>query len=120
MDTRQVDRRAVARWIHGLDTRIGYTGACRVGGEIGWLGKVGVNRHAGFRWGALMGEKRIIRPSDGDAWTMAALARSYPRGDLKLDGLITRRIALEEINQGFDDLKAGRSIRSVIVFGDAM
>jgi Zn-dependent alcohol dehydrogenase len=30
-----------------------------------------------------------------------------------------QRIALEGINRGFDDLKAGRSIRSVIVFGDA-
>jgi Zn-dependent alcohol dehydrogenase len=32
--------------------------------------------------------------------------------------LITQRIALEDINRSFDDLKAGRAIRSVIVFGD--
>ncbi|HEY0182415.1 MAG TPA: Zn-dependent alcohol dehydrogenase [Rhodopila sp.] len=98
------------------------TEACRVGGEIVWLGKVGVNQDVSLRWGALMGEKRITRSSYGGARTATdfpALARSYLRGDLQLDGLITQRIALEDINRGFDDLKAGRAIRSVIVFGDA-
>jgi S-(hydroxymethyl)glutathione dehydrogenase/alcohol dehydrogenase len=96
--------------------------ACRVGGEIVWLGKVGVNQDVSFRWGALMGEKRITRSSYGGARTATdfpALAQSYLRGDLLLDGLITQRIALEDINRGFDDLKAGRAIRSVIMFGDA-
>jgi S-(hydroxymethyl)glutathione dehydrogenase / alcohol dehydrogenase len=96
---------------------------CRAGGEIVWLGKVGVNQDVSFRWGALMGEKRITRSSYGGARTATdfpELARSYLRGDLKLDGLITQRISLEEINRGFDDLKAGRGIRSVIVFGDAV
>jgi S-(hydroxymethyl)glutathione dehydrogenase / alcohol dehydrogenase len=98
------------------------TEACRVGGEIVWLGKVGVNQDVSFRWGALMGEKRITRSSYGGAQTATdfpALAASYLRGDLFLDELITQRIGLEEINRGFDDLKAGRAIRSVIVFGDA-
>ena len=98
------------------------TEACRLGGEIVWLGKVGVNQDVSFRWGALMGEKRITRSSYGGAQTATdfpALARSYLRGELLLDGLITQRLALEEINRGFDDLKAGRTIRSVIMFGDA-
>jgi S-(hydroxymethyl)glutathione dehydrogenase / alcohol dehydrogenase len=98
------------------------TEACRTGGQIVWLGKTGVNQDVSFRWGALMGEKRITRSSYGGAQTATdfpALARSYLQGDLKLDGLITQRIALEEINRGFDDLKAGRAIRSVIMFGDA-
>jgi S-(hydroxymethyl)glutathione dehydrogenase/alcohol dehydrogenase len=97
------------------------TEACRVGGEIVWLGKVGVNQDVSFRWGSLMGEKRITRSSYGGARTATdfpALARSYLRGELMLDGLITQRIGLDEINRGFDDLKAGRAIRSVIVFGD--
>lgn len=96
--------------------------ACRTGGEIVWLGKVGVNQDVSFRWGALMGEKRITRSSYGGARTATdfpALAQSYLRGDLKLDGLITHRIGLEDINRGFDDLKAGRAIRSVIVFEGA-
>lgn len=96
--------------------------ACRTGGEIVWLGKVGVNQDVAFRWGSLMGEKRITRSSYGGARTATdfpALAESYLRGDLKLDGLITQRIPLREINQGFDDLRAGRAIRSVIMFGDS-
>jgi S-(hydroxymethyl)glutathione dehydrogenase/alcohol dehydrogenase len=44
------------------------------------------------------------------------LSRSYLEGKLKLDELITRRIALEQINEGFDDLRMGRAIRTVIVF----
>jgi S-(hydroxymethyl)glutathione dehydrogenase/alcohol dehydrogenase len=98
------------------------TEACRLGGEIVWLGKVGVNQDVAFRWGALMGEKRITRSSYGGAQTATdfpALARSYLRGDLKLDGMITQRITLGEINRGFADLRAGRAIRSVVVFGDA-
>jgi S-(hydroxymethyl)glutathione dehydrogenase/alcohol dehydrogenase len=97
------------------------TEACRIGGQIVWLGKVGVNQDVLFRWGALMGEKRITRSSYGGARTATdfpALARSYLRGDLRLDELITQRISLDEVNRGFDDLKAGRAIRSVIMFGE--
>jgi S-(hydroxymethyl)glutathione dehydrogenase/alcohol dehydrogenase len=93
--------------------------ACRTGGEIVWLGKVGVNDDVAFRWGSLMGEKRITRSSYGGAQAsqdFPTLARSYLSGELDLDGLITQRIALEQINEGFDDLRAGRAIRSVIVF----
>jgi S-(hydroxymethyl)glutathione dehydrogenase/alcohol dehydrogenase len=98
------------------------TEACRTGGEIVWLGKVAVNEEVSFRWGALMGEKRITRSSYGGAQTatdFTILARSYLRGELKLDELITQRIALDDINDGFDDLRAGRAIRSVIVFGES-
>ena len=69
-----------------------------------------------------MGEKRITRSSYGGARTVTdfpILARSYLGGELKLDELITQRIALDDINRGFDDLRAGRAIRSVIVFGEA-
>ena len=37
-------------------------------------------------------------------------------GKLSLDALITHRIALEDINSGFELMKAGKSIRSVVVF----
>jgi S-(hydroxymethyl)glutathione dehydrogenase/alcohol dehydrogenase len=68
-----------------------------------------------------MGEKRITRSSYGGAQTaqdFPILARSYLEGRLKLDELITRRIRLEQINEGFDDLRQGRAIRSVIVFSE--
>ena len=40
----------------------------------------------------------------------------YLSGKLKLDDMISRRIGLEQINEAFDDMKAGEVARSVIVF----
>ncbi len=40
----------------------------------------------------------------------------YLRGQLKLDELISKRIPLEKINEGFEDMKRGEVARSVIVF----
>jgi S-(hydroxymethyl)glutathione dehydrogenase/alcohol dehydrogenase len=93
--------------------------AVRPGGQIVWLGKVNVNQDVAFRWGALMGEKRITRSSYGGArpqHDFPLLARSYLDGALKLDELITRRIGLDEINDGFAALKAGEVVRAVVTF----
>jgi S-(hydroxymethyl)glutathione dehydrogenase/alcohol dehydrogenase len=91
----------------------------RPGGQLVWLGKINVGRDVAFRWGALMGEKRIVRSSYGGArprrdfpW----LARLYLAGKLKLDELITRRIRLDEINDGFAAMIRGGAVRTVIVF----
>ena len=57
-----------------------------------------------FRWGSLMGEKRIRRSSYGGARPardFPMLARAYLDGRLKLDELITGRIGLDDINRGF-------------------
>ena len=40
----------------------------------------------------------------------------YRAGRLPVDRLITRRYGLEEINDAFDDLEAGRNLRGVIVY----
>lgn len=93
--------------------------ALRPGGEVVWLGKTDVTAEVAFRWGALMGEKRIRRSSYGGARPardFPLLARLYLDGKLFLDELITRRIALDEINAGFAALKAGEAIRSVVMF----
>ena len=91
----------------------------RPGGQLIWLGKINIDRDVAFRWGALMGEKRIVRSSYGGArprrdfpW----LARLYLSGKLKLDELITRRLRLEEINEGFAAMTRGEIVRAVIVF----
>ncbi|HVE26970.1 MAG TPA: NDMA-dependent alcohol dehydrogenase [Sporichthya sp.] len=39
----------------------------------------------------------------------------YQSGDLKLDEIITRTYKLEEVNEGYDDLLAGKNVRGVIV-----
>jgi S-(hydroxymethyl)glutathione dehydrogenase/alcohol dehydrogenase len=95
--------------------------AVRPGGQVVWLGKIAVDKEVSFRWGSLMGEKRIVRSSYGGARPsrdFPDLAGSYLRGDLKLDEMITQRISLEQINDGFAALENGAAIRSVIVFPD--
>ena len=93
--------------------------AVRPGGDVVWLGKVNADTEVSFRWGSLMGERRIVRSSYGDAkprrdfpW----LAQEYLKGRLKLDELITRRIRLDEINDGFAALARGEGIRTVVMF----
>ena len=93
--------------------------AVRPGGHVIWLGKVDVQQDVSFRWGSLMQEKRIRRVSYGNARPrrdFPMLARAYLDGSLMLDDLISRRIALDEINAGFDVLKRGETIRSVVMF----
>jgi len=92
--------------------------AVRPGGEVVWLGKIDVENDVAFRWGALMGEKRIVRSSYGGArprrdfpW----LARPYLAGRLKPDELITRRIRPDEINDGLAAMVRGAAVRTVIV-----
>jgi S-(hydroxymethyl)glutathione dehydrogenase/alcohol dehydrogenase len=96
------------------------TEVARPGGHVIWLGKVDVQQDISFRWGSLMQEKRIRRSSYGNARPrrdFPMLARAYLDGSLMLDDLISRRISLEEINEGFDALKRGETIRSVVMFG---
>jgi S-(hydroxymethyl)glutathione dehydrogenase / alcohol dehydrogenase len=40
----------------------------------------------------------------------------YMEGRINIDDLITHHLALEDINKGFDLMKAGESIRSVVVY----
>ena len=93
--------------------------AVRPAGQVVWLGKINVDAEVAFRWGSLMGEKRIVRSSYGDAMPQRDfpwLVEQYLEGRLMLDELITRRIALEEINDGFADLAKGIGTRTVIQF----
>jgi S-(hydroxymethyl)glutathione dehydrogenase / alcohol dehydrogenase len=93
--------------------------AVRPGGQVVWLGKTGVNEAVEFRWGSLMQEKRITRSSYGGAkpaQDFPLLARAYLDGALKLDEMISARIRLEEINEGFAALKRGETVRSVVMF----
>lgn len=66
-----------------------------------------------------MGEKRIVRSSYGGARPardFPHLAQAYLDGKLLLDEYITRRLSLELINQGFNDLRQGVGVRSVVLF----
>ena len=93
--------------------------AVRPGGEVVWLGKIDVEKDVAFRWGALMQEKRIRRSSYGGARPardFPLLARACLDERLLLDDLITQRITLDTINDGFSALRSGKAIRSVVTF----
>jgi len=68
---------------------------------------------------AFLREKRI----QGSMMGSVRLAIDVPRyvdlylqGRLKLDELISQRLTLDQINKGFDDMRAGNVARSVILF----
>jgi len=43
----------------------------------------------------------------------------YQEGLLKLDELVTTRYSLEDINQGYQDMRDGKNIRGMVVYTDA-
>ena len=51
-------------------------------------------------------------------YDIVRLLRLYDAGQLKLDELITTKYRLEQVNEGYEDLRAGKNIRGVIVHAD--
>jgi S-(hydroxymethyl)glutathione dehydrogenase / alcohol dehydrogenase len=89
----------------------------RPGGQAVILGKTEVNRRISLRFGSLMGEKRIVRSSYGGARPLRDfpwLAGLYLKGELMLDELITLRLPLERINEGFAGMQRGEVVRAVV------
>jgi S-(hydroxymethyl)glutathione dehydrogenase/alcohol dehydrogenase len=69
-----------------------------------------------------MYQKRI----QGSIYGMMSPTKDVPRllalwqtGQLQLEPMLTSSYALEDINEGFDDLRAGRNIRGAVVFEQA-
>jgi S-(hydroxymethyl)glutathione dehydrogenase/alcohol dehydrogenase len=46
------------------------------------------------------------------------MLRLYQEGNLKLDELVTKKYSLDEVNQGYEDMHAGKNIRGVIIYDD--
>jgi len=93
--------------------------AARPGATVVILGKTSVNAKVSLRFGSLMGEKRIVRSSYGGARPRVdfpRIARAYLAGQLRLDELITQRLALGDINAGFEGMQRGEVTRAVVVF----
>ncbi len=64
-------------------------------------------------------EKQIIGSLFGSAnprYDIPQLARLYRQGQLDLDSMVTRTYSLDELNQGYQDMRDGKNIRGVIVF----
>jgi S-(hydroxymethyl)glutathione dehydrogenase/alcohol dehydrogenase len=43
----------------------------------------------------------------------------YQEGQLKLDELVTTKYSLEDINQGYQDMRDGKNIRGMVIYTDA-
>ena len=66
-----------------------------------------------------LGAKRLqgsMMGSNNFKVDMPHLCEMYMSGRLKLDEMVSRTITLEEINEGFDAMKSGEVVRSVIQF----
>jgi S-(hydroxymethyl)glutathione dehydrogenase/alcohol dehydrogenase len=59
--------------------------------------------------GSMMGSNRFRTD-------MPRLIEFYMQGRLKLKEMVSRRIRLDEINEGFEAMKQGGTARSVVVF----
>jgi len=67
---------------------------------------------------AMFTEKRIVGSLLGSCWAPRDIPRLvglWQSGRLDLDGMITARRPLEEVNEATDDLRAGRGLRTVLV-----
>ena len=83
------------------------------------LGKMPVDEHVDLRWGAMMGDKRFIRSSDGGARPhrdFSELIELYRSDNYHLGELIEQRISLTQMNEGFAIMRRGENIRTVIEF----
>jgi len=82
---------------------------------VGHIDEKAVHVHAGM----LISYQRQIRGAlFGDCnplWDIPRLLKLYDAGRLKLDELVTRTYTLDEVNEAYADLVAGRNIRGVIL-----
>ncbi len=91
----------------------------RRGGTAVILGMMPLDCKVGLGAMDLLGGKKLMGAIMGMNHFPVDLPRLvdfYMRGLLDLDTIIAERIALEDINAGFDKMRAGHSARSVVVF----
>ena len=64
-------------------------------------------------------EKQVVGALFGSAnprYDIPRLLNLYRQGQLDLDGLVTKTYPLEAVNDGYDDMRAGKNIRGVLVY----
>ncbi len=95
--------------------------ACARGGTVVSAGLSHPDRTFALRHVTLVAEERTLK---GSYLGSAVPARDIPRyvdwylrGELPVDRLLSERIALDDVNDGFDRLAEGRTVRQVIEFG---
>jgi len=91
----------------------------RRGGTANIIGLIPVGEKITLRGSDFLGEKRLqgsFMGSNRFPVDMPRLVDLYMSGRLQLDSLISQRIKLSEINEGFAEMKRGVMARSVIMF----
>ena len=94
-------------------------GMLRRGGTATVIGMIPIGQNVELPGYQFLSEKRIqgsVMGSNRFRFDMPNYVELYMQGRLKLDELVSARISLAEINDGFDRLKTGDVARSVIVF----
>lgn len=89
------------------------------GGTATVVGMIPLGQTVTLMGAAFLGEKKIqgsMMGSNRFPVDMPRLVDFYMAGKLKLDELISRRIRLDEVNDGFAEMKTGELARSVIMF----
>ncbi len=62
--------------------------------------------------------KGILFGSANPQYNIVRLLRPYDAGQLTLDELVTTRYTIEQVNEGYQDLRDGRNIRDVITHAE--
>ena len=64
-------------------------------------------------------EKQVVGSLFGSGnprYDIPKLLNLWREGLLDLDGLVTKTYTLDDVNEGYDDMRAGRNIRGVMVY----
>ena len=95
--------------------------ATRRGGTTVATGLPHPSKHFAVSAVSLVAEERVVRGSYmGSAVPLRDLPRFvalYRAGKLPVDKLLTHRLRLEDINEGFDRLAEGSAVRQVVMMG---
>ncbi len=94
----------------------------RAGGTATVIGMIPIGQNIQLPGVAFLSEKRIQGSNMGSNRFRVDMPRYvdlYLDGRLKLDELVSARIGLDDVNDGFDAMKEGSLARSVITFDDA-
>src|SRR5690606_32939865 len=91
----------------------------RAGGTATVIGMIPIGQNVELPGVAFLAERKIQGSNMGSNRFRVDMPRYvdlYLDGRLKLDELVSARISLDEVNEGFENMKAGSIARSVITF----
>ncbi len=91
----------------------------RNGGQATVIGLIPVGTVVEVHGVELVNEKKLTGSNMGSnqfRTDMPRFVEMYLDGRLKLDEMVSKKIVLEQINDGFDDMQSGTVARSVVIF----